>query len=149
LLKKANAGNASTAEMEILLNFDQGRLYSYEQARDLARSLLEEWLVKYKFKNWTETETRRLPVTEPMKKERAKEIADKLNDVGLWNSHGIGINMERLRRDLNLKIDDFGQEPKFNEAVRAYHRLLTDYMVKMGQSSAIHTRQGYTPLMVV
>jgi hypothetical protein len=57
--------------------------------------------------------------------------------------------MERLRRDLNLKIDDFGQEPKFNEAVRAYHRLLTDYMVKMGQSSAIHTRQGYTPLMVV
>ena len=56
LLKKANLGKISTAEMQILLNFDQGQLYSFEQARDLSLSLLEEWLVEFKFKDWTETQ---------------------------------------------------------------------------------------------
>lgn len=146
LLKKANEGKISTAEMEILLSFDQGRLYAYEQARDLSRSLLEEWLVKYKFKDWDMTETRKQTVTEAMKRERAKEIADKLNDVKRWNSHGIGINMERLRRELNLKIDDFGQNAELNEGIRGYHKLLLDYMTKMNHQSAIHTRQAYEPL---
>lgn len=35
LLKKAKKGKISQAEMEILLDFDQGQLYSYEQARPL------------------------------------------------------------------------------------------------------------------
>ncbi|HKN01598.1 MAG TPA: ATP-dependent Clp protease proteolytic subunit [Candidatus Binataceae bacterium] len=52
LLNKANNGQATTAEMELLLSFDQGELYSYDQARDLSIALLEEWLVKYKFKDW-------------------------------------------------------------------------------------------------
>jgi hypothetical protein len=133
LLEKANQGQITTAEMEMLLRFDQGRLYSYEQARDLSKTLLEEWLVKYKFKNWNQTETSHTPVTPEMKKNRAREIAAKLNDVKLWNSHGIGINMERLRRELNVKIDDFGASPKLNEGIRNYHRLLSDYMVKMAQ----------------
>lgn len=148
LLAKANQGQITTAEMEMLLRFDQGRLYSYEQARDLSKTLLEEWLVKYKFKNWTETETSRTLVTPDMKRNRAREIADKLNDPKLWNSHGIGINMERLRRELNLKIDDFGASAKLNEGIRNYHRLLSDYMVKMGSMAAIHTLNGYEPLSV-
>jgi hypothetical protein len=148
LLAKANQGQITTAEMEVLLKFDQGRLYSYEQARDLSKTLLEEWLVKYKFKNWTETESTRTPVTPEMKKIRAREIADKLNDVKRWNSHGIGINMERLRRDLNLKIDDFGTSPLLNDAVRSYAKLLSDYMVKTGLIAAIHTKNNFEPLSV-
>jgi membrane-bound ClpP family serine protease len=147
LLKKANNGGISTAEMKILLSFDQGELYSYEQARDLSRSLLEEWLVKYKFKDWTVTETKKRPVTIAMKKQRAKQIAEKLNDVRLWNSRGIGINMDRLRRELNLKIDDFGLNATSSEAVRRYHGLLSDYMTRMSHKSVIHTRLTYEPRM--
>ncbi len=143
LLEKARQGGISQAEMEILLSFDQTRLYAYEQARDLSISLLEEWLVKYKFKDWNETETRKVPVTEEMKRQRAQEIANALNDVKRWNSHGIGINMGRLQRDLNLKIDDFGQNQELNGAVRRYHNLLLDYMTKLGLSSAIQTKQGF------
>jgi hypothetical protein len=44
-----------------------------------------------------------------MKRARAKQIAEKLNDTELWNSHGLGISMARLRRQVGLKIDDFGQ----------------------------------------
>ena len=55
LLEKAKNGEISTAEMQILLGFDQILLYAYQQARDLSRSLLEEWLVRYKFKDWETT----------------------------------------------------------------------------------------------
>ncbi len=147
LLEKANNGQATTAEMELLLNFDQGELYSYEQARDLAVALLEEWLVKYKFKDWNETESRKSAVDLNMKTDRARQIADKLQDVRVWNSHAIGISMRQLREQVGLKIDDFGQDAELNEAVRQYHGLLLDYMRKMAQTNAIHTRQGYRPLV--
>jgi hypothetical protein len=148
LLKKANSGKVSTAEMQLLLSFDQTRLYAYEQSRDLSRTLLQEWLVKYKFKDWSETETKKIKVTAAMKKRRAKEVADKLNNVRLWNSHGIGISMDRLRKDINLRIDDFGRDLAVSRSVRMYHALLTDFMARMGHRSVLHTRSGYEPLMV-
>jgi len=147
LLRKANRGKVSTAEMAILLNFDQTRLYAYEQARDLSRTLLEEWLVKYKFKDWTVTDTRKTRVTAAMKKKRAREIAIKLNNVQLWNSHGLGINMERLRKDLNIKIDDFSTDASIGEQVRTYHTLLSDFMSRMGHRAVVHTRTGYQILL--
>jgi hypothetical protein len=145
LLGRAKRGKISQAEMEILLTFDQAHLYSYEQARDLSRSLLEEWLCKYKWKDWTETETRKIPVTEAMKRKRAREIASKLNDTKRWNSHGIGITLKQLKDILKLKIDDFGADKQLNPAVRRYHQLLTDYMGKMRHRSAVHTRELYSP----
>ncbi len=75
--------------MQVLLSFDQTLLYAYEQARDLSLSLLREWLVKYKFKDWTVTETKKKRVSDAMKIRRANEVARKLNDVRLWNSHGM------------------------------------------------------------
>ena len=147
LLSKANSGQAGAAELEILLNFDQGELYSYEQARELSVSLLEEWLVKYKFKNWKSTESRGIKVNAGMRKKRAREIATKLNDARQWNSHGIGINIERFRRDLNLKIDDFGEIEELNAPIRSYHKLLIDYMEKMSQIAIVHTRKTYQQLL--
>ena len=142
-LKKANSGKAGAAELEVLLSFDQGELYSYEQARDLSVSLLEEWLAKYKFKNWKKTDKRGLNVTAALKKRRAREIAQMLNDARRWNSHGIGISIDRLRKDLNLKIDDFGKIEKLNELIRSYHKLLTDYMQKRSHVAVVHTRMNY------
>ena len=147
LLEKAGKGEASDAEIEVLLSFDQGQLYSYEQARDLSRTLLEEWLVKYKFKDWIVTEGRKKPVSLEMKRKRARQIADKLSDVKRWNSHGIGINMERLENIVGLKIDDFGQNDSLRKAVRSYHKLMADYMGKMRIVSAVQTRGSYETLI--
>ena len=147
LLAKANSGNAGAAELEILLGFDQGELYAYEQARDLSVSLLEEWLVKYKFKKWKTTNSRGVKVTLAMRKQRAREIAQKLNDARRWNSHGIGINIERLRKDLNLRIDDFGKNSKLNEPIRSYYKLLADYMQKRSHRAVVHTRMSYQQLL--
>ncbi|HVY17464.1 MAG TPA: hypothetical protein VHB27_19735 [Rhodopila sp.] len=75
--------------------------------------------MKYKFKDWSTTETKKQKVTESMKKRRAKEIADKLNDVRLWNSHGYGINMEKLTTEVKLKVDDFGTNPDMHKKYEA------------------------------
>lgn len=150
LYKKAEEGKITEAELSLLINgFDQGQLYSYEQARDLANSLLKEWLCKYKWKNWKATKTRGLPVDEEMKISRANLVSETLNDVTKWNSHGLGITMQQLRDVVGLEIDDFGSVPKQNDAIRTYHKLLQDYMERMRHYAAIHTRSGFQPLATI
>jgi len=142
LLSKANRGKASSAELAMLLNFDQGDLYSYEQDRELSIQLLEEWLVKYKFRDWKTTETRKKRVTDGMKRKRAREVAKILNDTDRWHTHGAGITMEVLRRDLSLRIDDFGSNqraPDLPKWVKLYHGLMIDYMHRLDQRAVAHT----------
>jgi hypothetical protein len=147
LIKKSKRGQLSTAELAFLLEkFDPAELYDYEQSRELSVSLLKEWLVKYKFKDWKKTQTRKLPVTAKVRQQRAEEIARQLNNTGHWHSHGRGISMEVLKRELKLQIEDFGADSKLNEMIRGYYRLLEDYMLKLGQSSVLHTNGHYRPL---
>jgi hypothetical protein len=147
LVQKSAAGTLTTAELTYLVqNFDPAEMYQYEQARDLSSSLLKEWLVKYKFKNWIRTKTRRKAVTKAMRTKRASEIAKALNDTQRWNSHGRGISREVLTRDLRLEIEDFGAIPELNTLMRKYHKLLRDYMMRLRVSVVVHSRTGYRPL---
>ena len=70
LLDKGAQGALSAEEMTVLLNFDQAKLYSIEQGKNLSTALLKEWLVKYKFKDWHVTQKHRRRVTMKMKRER-------------------------------------------------------------------------------
>ena len=91
LIRKANAGTLTTAEAELLIHgFDQAELYHYEQARNLSITLLKQWLVKYKFKNWKKTAGRGKAVTPQMRTNRAANIAKILNDTEKWHVHGVG-----------------------------------------------------------
>lgn len=145
LLDKANTGNATMSEMTLLLQgFDQAELYRYEQACELSVVLLKEWLVKYKFKNWTQTEDRKLAVTDDMKKQRAEEIARELNNAGKWKDHGHGISKDVLINDLNLLIDDFGQTPVLSDSIRNYNELLSDFMAKMAAGGVVHCSGNFT-----
>lgn len=145
LVTKSKKGTLTSAELAFLIEkFDPAELHRFEQAREHSVDLLERWLAQYKFKNWSVTEDRKLPVDAKIKAGRAKEIAKKLNDTKRWRSHGRGLSMEVVRRDLNLLIEDFGSEEKFvelNKKVRSYYRLLQDYMQRRGRSYAIHTRE--------
>ena len=144
LVKKAQDGSITTAEVQLLINgFDQGELYAWEQARELSIALLKQWLVRYKFKNWTRTESRGKLVSDAMKKRRAATIARKLNDTKRWHVHGHGISMEVLRRDLQVQIDDFEAEPCKSTAIRVYQDLFTDYMAKTSTRLAIHVVGEY------
>jgi len=144
--KSKTKGGLNTAELAYLINrFDPADLYSYEQARDLSEKLLKQWLVKYKFKDWNITETRKKKVTKTMKERRAKEINDILNDTELWSSHSRPISMEVLQKDVHLKIEDFGDKskPKLNHSIKSYHQLLRDYMGKTRKMWGIHVIGSY------
>lgn len=133
LIEKSARGQLTSAELAYLLqNFDAAELYQFEQARDLSIALLEEWLVNYKFKNWTVTETRKKPVTVSMKKARATAIARQLNDTARWHSHNRGISMEVLRRELKLQVDDLGDHTDLRDALASYRALLYDYRGRRG-----------------
>ncbi len=148
LIAKAQKGQISAAEVQLLIDgFDQAELYNYEQAVELSIAALEEWLVKYKFKNWDKTETKKQTVTDAMKKKRASSIGKQLNDTKRWHSHGYGISMEVLRKDLNLRIDDFGADEAASSVIRSYHDLLSDYMSRRGTRGIVHTDSDYRSFM--
>lgn len=147
LISKSRSGKITTAELQFLLEkFDPAELYRYEQEMELSVTLLKDWLVKYKFRNWDTTENRRRKVTISMKRKCAQFVGDQLNNTKLWHSHNRGISMEILRRDVKLKIRDFGEDESINKCVRGYHKLLTDYMAKLGTDSAVHVVGDFSPM---
>lgn len=148
LLKKASGGTLTMPEIQLMVDgFDQAELYKYEQARNLSITLLKRWLVSHKFKNWKRTETRKMPVTRKMRTDRAEAIAKQLNDTDKWHTHGHGISMEVLRKDLKLTIDDFGTDATLSEPIEQYHALLGDYMIKRATGGVIHAPGTYLPFM--
>ena len=148
LLQKANNGTLTLAEMQLMIEgFDQAELYQYEQARDLSIELLKEWLMKYKFKNWIVTETRQKKVTPRMRQQRAEQIARELNRTDRWHSHGYGISMDILHRDLKLRIDDYGADATLSDGIKQYYRLFEDYMAKRDHEAALHTTGVYLPII--
>ena len=146
LMDKAKDGMLNTAEMAVLLKFDQAELYLIEQARELSIALLKDWLVKYKFKNWVRTETQGKPVTLQMKRNRAAAIGRMLNNPSIWHAHGRAIPMTVLQKDMNLKIEDFGENENAAKMVRSYHHLLLDYMRKTGHNGFLHVKGHHVPV---
>lgn len=140
LIEKAKTNTLSNAEFLILKDFDLAELRGYEQAKELTISLLEKWLVKYKFKNWNIHETQGTPVTFADKVSRAKEIADALGDNKKWKSHGRPINIEALE-ELKLKINDYSGENEIRGKIRGYYNLLRNYLSTYNIPIFIHTRK--------
>jgi len=146
MIEKDKKGELSTVEATFFVTkFDPAELYSFEQAKNLSITLLKEWLVQYKFKNWTKTSSKGTPVTLEMKKARAETIGEQLNDTKRWYSHGRGISMQVLQRDLNLLIDDYGWTGEKYNKISNYHGLMRDYMGRLGNLGAIHTAGFYAP----
>jgi hypothetical protein len=144
LIKKAQDGTLTLPEAQLMISgFDQAELYQFEQARELSITLLEEWLVNYKFKNWQRTQSRGRKVTDKRKRDRARNIARKLNDTNRWHSHGYGISKDVLQKELNLLIDDLDDDDSLSQAVRLYFALLQDYIAKMGHQLVVHSKGRY------
>ncbi len=140
----SSSPNSTKAELAYLIKrFDPAKLFHIEQSIEHGRSLITEWLPKYKFKSWSQTRTREEKVTESMRKKRAKKIAKLLAKADRWHSHGRGISMNELQgEEIKLEIDDFGANSNLNSAVRNYHGLAIDYARKVGFGGFIHTQHG-------
>ena len=147
LIDKSKEEELTQAEFVMLRELDLAELRSYEQARDLTISLLEDWLVKYKFKNWklheSDPNKKGQPVTIKEKKERAKEVAEKLNDTTIWHSHGRAIGIDCLRKTLRLEIEDYTNDKELRGLIRGYNEMLTGYIIRMGYKIFLHSRNNF------
>lgn len=134
----------SDAELIMLKSLDLAMLRRYEQARELSISLLKMWLVKYKFKDWTEHRSTNpgVPVTEEEKQERADKIAQLLSDNKTWHSHGRMIGIGTLRDSLKLEIEDYTDDKDLRRTIRTYSELLTEYVEKQQVPVFMHNCRG-------
>ncbi len=139
LLEKSKNKTLTDAEFVILKDFDLAELREYEQARDLAISILEKWLVQYKFKNWTSHKDGR-PVTIKEKEKRARDIAKELSDNNKWKTHGRPINMSILT-ELKLKIEDYGKDSQLNSLINEYYNHMMEYIAQHNFGRFFQTRR--------
>ncbi len=127
LLQKAKDNTLTQAEFLILKDFDLAELRSYEQAKELAVDMLKDWLAKYKFKDWI-THSDGRPVSDEDKVARAVEIATILSDNNRWKSHGRPINIDVLRTELHLKINDFEEDEELSSFINTYYTHQMEYV---------------------
>ena len=141
LIEKSRNDTITPAEFMLIEKQDLAMLRFYEQARELSKTLLKQWLTKYKFKDWEVHQTTNpgTPVTLAQKTERAEEIATLLSDNGHWSSHGRFIGMETLRNQLRLKIEDFGEDPDLQDAVRRYCEVFSTFCAERGIPSYVYS----------
>ena len=132
LIAKSQKGKLSSAEYVLLNKLDLAELHRIELAAELSVSLIKDWLVKYKFKNWQKSEQE--------KQKRAKEIAEMLNDHRKWYTHGSSIHKDILEKEIGLKIDDYSTDADLKKLVWTYFWSLSDYIGKMGYRSLVHNR---------
>ena len=145
MIFKSSQGTLTSAELVMLRELDLALLRTHEQARDLTIALLKEWLVKYKFKNWTVhgTTVGKIgnPVTPAEKETRAQEIAQVLGDNKIWHSHGRSIDIEALTKVLKLKIEDYSVDPVLRPLIRDYNDLICEYILRNSSQAFLHSRK--------
>lgn len=113
-------GRLNAFDSTIIAQISPGEISGIVNSLEFAKDLVKEWLKTYKFKNWTITETRKLPVDNAMKEKRANEVAELLCDHSHWRSHGRSLKIE----DLNgiLQIEDIDKDKTLSDIV---HRIKT------------------------
>jgi membrane-bound ClpP family serine protease len=147
LLEKARKNEITQAEFLILQSLDLAMLSRYEQAKNLTVTLLKNWLVEFKFNDWTShrtnTSKKGQPVTKQEKQERAEEIAKMLGDNKRWHSHGRMIGVETLKNALKLEIEDYSGNLELRGLIRSYNDLLMEYIRRTQFKVFLHSRNFF------
>jgi len=139
-IEKSRVGTLTQAELIMLQRLDLANLRRYEQARNLSVSLLKEWLVKYKFKDWVKHRTTNpgALVTDDEKQQRAEQIATDLSDNKKWHSHGRMIGIQKVRNMLRLEVEDYSGDATLRFCLRSYGDLLTEFVTQQRTPCFIH-----------
>ena len=140
LVKKSQEGTLTSAELVLLQKLDLADLRQYELAAELSVSLIREWLVQYKFKDWSTHSKTGEDTTLEEKKNRAEEIARALNDQGRWGTHNRMINRDTLTQ-MGLRIDALETYQELHTLVQEYFWFFRDYAFKIQQHNLVHSRR--------
>ena len=127
-LNKIKHGATKSKSLELayipmLQNLSPGEIQHCENAQKFSQTLVKDWLVEYKFRDWTVHSKTKKPVTYAEKKKRAASIAKLLCNHSKWLTHGRSIKMQDLR-DMKLKITDYRENSELYDAITRYYTLL-------------------------
>lgn len=111
------------AYIPMLQNLSPGEIQHCENAQNFSKTLVTNWLMEYKFKDWVMHDSTQLPVTQEEKKARAEEIAAQLCNHSHWLTHGRSIKKQDLK-DMKLAITDYTVDEELNDAITRYYALL-------------------------
>jgi len=92
-------------DIQILHNIDPKEIGNAIAHTEYATKLAAKLLETHKFRDWTETETKKEAVTPARKAERAKEVADILCSHDQWKLHGHGISRQAAIDEVRLRIE--------------------------------------------
>lgn len=138
-IQKSEQNELSTAEIMLLQKLDFGFLRLCEQAENLSRSLIKDWLTKYKFKTWIKHSNGDNIVTREEKEQKAEEIARALGDHKKWKSHGRCLDIEVLN-NIGLRIDDYSDESDLRRAIINCNTVILSLVQKNNFSIYMCTR---------
>ena len=104
------SGELNPFDAIMVAQITPGELGHVDNALKFAEDLVQEWLQKYKFKNWNSTQTRGIAVTPEIKAARAAEIAKALTNHSKWRMHGRSIKISDLD-EIGLIVHRIDNEP--------------------------------------
>lgn len=123
----AKTGRLNPFDALIVSQITPGELYGVVNSLDFAKDLVKEWLVKYKFKNWTETRSSHTQVTLEYKEQRALEVSEKLCNHMDWHTHGRSLKIEDLEKELLIEnIDNIPDLADIVYRIKTVIRLIFD-----------------------
>ena len=117
-------GQLNNFDALMVAQISPNEIIGVENSLNYGKELVTTFLKKYKFKNWLRTETNGHKVTDTMRENRAKEIANRLADHSTWKSHGRSLKIDTLNDKIQLKIEDLTDNPEICEIVERIHVLL-------------------------
>jgi len=117
-----STGDLNRAYIPMLQALSPGELQSAENALSFAKTLVTEWLAKYKFKNWASHKNGD-SVTEEERHHRAEEIATELCNHRRWLTHARSIRLPDLE-EMGLKITNYAVNDSLGDAIDRYYALL-------------------------
>lgn len=99
-------GRLNPFDAIMVAQISPGEIHGVINSLEFAKDLVKSWLEEYKFKNWNTTATQKQPVTQEMKKERAKQVAEMFANHTTWRTHGRSLKIEDLQDVLVIEAID-------------------------------------------
>ena len=116
--------NPRWADLQILKQLDGKEIGNAIASSAYSIELAEEYLYKYKFKDWANHSSDGRSVTEEDKKSRARDIANKLCSHAVWMTHSRGITRDVAWTKCNIKITHTESIANLDRAMRRFWALM-------------------------
>lgn len=109
-------GTLNPVDATMIAQITPGELQLVNHSLEFAKDLVKEWLYKYKFKDWCQTETQKIVVTDEMKKDRANQVAGEIANHSRWRTHGRSLKISDLD-NIGLKVINLENKPEISDLV--------------------------------